>query len=341
MKFGVYSAILHDRSLPEALEVIAKLGLGGIELNSGGFLPPVLIPTFDDILTSDAARDDYLALYEGTGVEIAGLNCNGNPLHPNRAIGDKHADDIRRSIRLASRLGQNRVVTMSGLPGGDPGALHPNWIVNAWNSAALDVLDYQWQVAEAFWREIDREAAGLDVKVALELHPQNLVFNPAGIRELVERTGSTHIGVEMDASHLFWQQMDPVAVNQDLGPLIFHAAAKDVKVNAAAAVYGVLDNRFRRLSAQEPRTNLGGDEWANEWPKDAAWDFVALGRGHDAVYWSTWLASLYAIDPDMWVNIEHEDVSLGRIEGLEVAASVLLNAARRAGVFDDGELGQG
>jgi sugar phosphate isomerase/epimerase len=332
MKFGVYNAILHDRPLPEALDVIAGLGLSGIELNSGGFLPATHIPTLDDILTSDTARDDYLGLYEGTGVEIAGLNCNGNPLHPNRAIGDKHAEDIRRSIRLAARLGQHRVVTMSGLPGGDPGARHPNWIVNAWNSAALDVLDYQWRVAEAFWREIDREAADLDVKVALELHPQNLVFNPAGIRELVERTGSTHIGVEMDASHLFWQQMDPVAVNQDLGQLVFHAAAKDVRVNPAAAVYGVLDNRFRRLSPDEPRTNLGGDEWANERPKDAAWDFVALGRGHDAVYWATWLSSLYTIDPNMWVNIEHEDVSLGRIEGLQVAAGVLLDAARRAGV---------
>ena len=39
MKFGIYNAILHDRSLPEAIEVIAKLGLTGIELNSGGFLP--------------------------------------------------------------------------------------------------------------------------------------------------------------------------------------------------------------------------------------------------------------------------------------------------------------
>jgi hypothetical protein len=46
------------------------------------------------------------------------LNCNGNPLHPNKVIGDRHAEDIRRSIRLASRLGHNRVVTMSGLPGG-------------------------------------------------------------------------------------------------------------------------------------------------------------------------------------------------------------------------------
>jgi sugar phosphate isomerase/epimerase len=53
MKFGVYNAILHDRSLPDAIEVIGKLGLTGIELNSGGFLPAVHIPTFDDILSSD------------------------------------------------------------------------------------------------------------------------------------------------------------------------------------------------------------------------------------------------------------------------------------------------
>ena len=65
MKLGVYNAILHDRPLPEALAVIADLGLTGIEINSGGFLPPVHIPTFDDILVSDAARDDYLGHLRG------------------------------------------------------------------------------------------------------------------------------------------------------------------------------------------------------------------------------------------------------------------------------------
>jgi sugar phosphate isomerase/epimerase len=327
VKLGVYNAILHDRPLNEAIKVVAGLGLSGIEINSGGFLPPVHIPNFDDILTSDAARDDYLALFDGTGVSIAGLNCNGNPLHPNKIIGGKHAEDVRRSIKLASRLGQNRVVTMSGLPGGEPGATRPNWIVNAWNSAALDVLDYQWDVAAAFWKETDALARDRDVKVALELHPQNIVFNTADIRKLVELTGSTHLGVELDASHLFWQQMDPVAVVRELGPLVVHAAAKDVRVNpSAAALYGVLDNRFRRLSPQENRTNLGGDEWVNEWPKDAAWDFVALGKGHDVAYWTVFLQALHEVDPEMWVNIEHEDVELGRIEGLEVAANVLTNA---------------
>lgn len=327
MKLGVYNSILHDRPLPEALKVIADLGLTGIEINTGGFLPAVHVPTFDQILKSDAARDDYLAIFEGTGVSIAGLNCNGNPLHPKREIGEKHAEDIRRSIRLAHRLGQNRVVTMSGLPGGEPRASTVNWVVNAWNSAALDVLDYQWDVAAAFWRETDRLAADHGVKVALELHPQNLVFNTADVYKLIELTGATHVGVELDASHLFWQQMDPVAVVRELGPLVFQAAAKDVRVNKEnAALYGVLDNSFRRLSPEENRTNLGGDEWANEWPKNSAWDFVALGRGHDTAFWTEFLRALHEVDPNMLVNIEHEDVSLGRIEGLEVAAQVLKDA---------------
>ncbi len=231
MKLGVYNAILHDRPLPEALKVIAGLGLTGIEINSGGFLPAVHIPTFDDILESDAARDDYLAIFEGTGVSIAGLNCNGNPLHPNRTIGDKHAEDIRRSIRLAHRLGQNRVVTMSGLPGGEPGATVPNWIVNAWNSAALDVLDYQWGIAADFWKETDRLARGPRRQGRPRTAPAEPRLQPADVYKLVELTGATHVGVELDASHLFWQQMDPVAVVRELGPLVFQAAAKDVRVN--------------------------------------------------------------------------------------------------------------
>ncbi|MGX5358550.1 sugar phosphate isomerase/epimerase family protein [Kocuria sp. KH4] len=334
MKLGVYNAVLHDRPLPEALTVIAGLGLTGIELNTGGFLPAVHVPDMDEILVSDAARDDYLGLFEGTGVSIAGLNCNGNPLHPRREIGERHAEDVRRSIRLAERLGQDRVVTMSGLPGGEPGATVPNWIVNAWNSAALDVLDHQWGIVADFWRETDRMAADHGVKVALELHPQNVVFNTADVRRLIELTGATHVGVELDASHLFWQQMDPVAVVRELGPLVLHAAAKDVRINPGnAALHGVLDNSFRRLSPEEERTNLGGDEWANEWPKDSAWDFVALGRGHDTAYWAQFLTALHEVDPDMAVNIEHEDVSLGRVEGLEVAAGVLREAARAAGVL--------
>ena len=332
MKLGVYNAILHDRALPEALKVVKALDLDGLEVNTGGFLPPVHVPNIDQILESDAARDDFLAIFAVEGLEILGLNCNGNPLHPNPVIGDAHAADVVRSVKLANRLGQHRVVTMSGLPGGEPGTKHPNWVVNAWNSGGLDVLDYQWEVAAKFWSGVDVLACDLDVKVALELHPQNIVFNAQAILELRERIGATNIGVELDASHLFWQQMDPVAVVDYLGEVVVHAAAKDVRVNDHAGINGVLDNSFRRLDPSEHRVNLGGDEWANEWPKESAWDFVAVGKGHDSDYWALFLSALNRVDPNMMVNIEHEDTSLGRIEGLEYASAVLLEAARKAGL---------
>jgi sugar phosphate isomerase/epimerase len=204
--------------------------------------------------------------------------------------------------------------------------------VNAWNSAALDVIDYQFEIAAKFWGETDRLARDLDVKVALELHPQNVVFNPATMRELIERAKTTNIGVELDASHLFWQQMDPVAVVKDLGELVLHAAAKDIRINPQVSINGVLDNSFRKMRLDENRTNLGDDEWVNEWPKPSSWDFVAVGKGHAVEYWAAFLSALNAVDSNMICNIEHEDAELGRLEGLEFATKNLLEAASLAGV---------
>lgn len=59
MKLGVYSAILHDRPLEEALTIVANLELKGYELNTGGFLPPVHVPV-DDILKNPELATDYL-----------------------------------------------------------------------------------------------------------------------------------------------------------------------------------------------------------------------------------------------------------------------------------------
>jgi sugar phosphate isomerase/epimerase len=322
IKLGVYTAILHEYELPEALKTIKDLGLDGAEINAGGFIGTPHLPVAD-ILASDTAVDDYLGTFAEAGVSLTGLNVNGNPLHPDAEVREKHSADLQRSIELAARLGVKRIVAMSGLPGGHHGATAPNWAVNPWDSAYLDILDYQWDIAVEYWKDINARAAGHDVKVAIEMHPQNLVFNPATLVRLIERTGATHVGAEMDPSHLFWQGIDPVAAIKYLGPLVFHAAAKDTRINEACKINGVLDDRFRRLSPEEERLNIGGRYFVNEWPKNSSWDFVAVGRGHDVEFWRDFLAALSAVDPGMAVNIEHEDMELGRIEGLQVAAATL------------------
>lgn len=222
---------------------------------------------------------------------------------------------------------------MSGTPGTDPGAQRPAWIVNPWNGIDLDALKYQWSVAVPFWKEIDALARARDVRIALELHPRNLVFSPATFRQFVDRVEPTHIGVNLDPSHLFWQQMDPVQSLMDLGEHVVHVHAKDTEILPGAALRGVLDTAFGSVPedpAQRVPTGIG--HYCSSWPEDAAWRFVALGQGHDTDYWAGFLRAVSDADPDMNVSIEHEDAAFDRVEGLAIGARTLLEAADRAGL---------
>ncbi len=328
MKLGVYTAVLHDRDLAEALDVIASLGLNGAEINSGGFLAPRHLP-IADVMDSDVKRDDYLSLFSDRGITLTALNCNGNPLHPDPAV--THGDDVFAAIRIAARLGVKRVITMSGSPSNQRDGIRPAWVVNPWNSVDIDSLDYQWnEVAVPYWKRVNAVAAEHDVKVGIEMHPQNIVFNPSTLVRLVEQTGATHVGAEMDPSHLFWQQIDPIAALEYLGGLTYSAAAKDIRINEAVKIHGVLDDRFRRVPESENPLALGGGYTLCDWPKDSAWEFVALGIGHDQEFWNSFVATLARTAPETDLAIEHEDASLGRVEGLEVAATVLKTAFRAA-----------
>src|SRR6266540_1146144 len=224
MKLGAYTACLHDKPVAEALRILRGLGLESAEINSGGFLPAPHLP-IEQVRASQDARDEYLGLFESTHVTLTALNCNGNPLDPNPEVGPK------------------RVVTMSGLPASDPGGRLPSWTVEPWHSVFLDARDYQWrEVAIPYWKDIQARARDADVKVCIEMHPHNVVYNPATMERLVTEVNATHVGAEMDPSHLFWQGIDPIAALDRLGGLVYNAAAKDTRINDAAKVNGVLDD---------------------------------------------------------------------------------------------------
>lgn len=334
MKLGAYTACLHDKSLQETLTILRDLGLNSVEINAGGFIGTPHLPV-TELLESEQARKDYLAIFDEFGIELTALNCNGNPLHPDPEV--THADDLKRTIKLAGLLGIRTVITMSGLPGSHAGTKLPAWNVIPWDSAYKESLDYQWnEVAVPFWKEIQELAAENDVQVAIEMHPHNLVFNPATMRRLAELTtpdgGVNHVGAEMDPSHLFWQHIDPVAAIEDLGDLVFFAAAKDTLIHETAAVNGVLDDRFEWIPAEEKPLGLGGRFTVTRWPAVPGWSFVAVGRGHDVDFWARFLAALQEHTPVRAVNIEHEDAAFGQVEGLEYAARNLLKAREQAGL---------
>jgi sugar phosphate isomerase/epimerase len=76
--------------------------------------------------------------------------------------------------------------------------------------------------------------------------------------------------------------------------------------------------------------SIGGRNTLNAWPSDPSWEFVYVGRGHDVDFWARFLTALSRVDPDMAVNIEHEDASYGQVEGLRLAAETLVEAKARA-----------
>ena len=332
MKLGAYTACLHDRPLPEALDVLKSNGLTSVEVNTGGFIPSPHCH-LDLLLSSEQARRDYLGVFASRGMELTGLNCNGNPLNPLPGVGPKHADDLRRTIKLAGLLGVRNVVTMFGHP-----RLGPRREVSVlgsepWDGVYMEVLDYQWGVAAEFWTEIDALAGANDVRVAIEMHPHNLVFSPVTLKKLVDLTSARNVGAEMDPSHLMWQGMDVVASIRWLGPLVFHAAAKDAMITPGVDIRGVLDTSFERVPADAPdKVPTGIGFWCNAWPANPAWRFVAVGIGHDVAYWTEFLTALADVDPDIAVNIEHEDADYSRVDGLALAAANLRAAAKAAGV---------
>ena len=330
--YGAYTACLQDRSLADALDVLAAAGLKGAELNTGGFIPSPHAHV-DALLASEKERGALRALFADKGMELTGLTVSGNPLSPLPTEGLPHAHDLRRTIELAGSLGVRDVVAMSGTPGTDPGARYPAWIVNPWNGIDLEILEHQWSVAVPFWKEIDALARERDVQLAFEMHPRNLVFSPLTFEQFLDRVEPTNIGVNLDPSHLFWQQMEPIDCIERLGAHITHVHAKDTSVLPGAAVRGVLDTAFDPVP-EDPaqRTPTGIGHYCSTWPEDPAWRFVALGEGHDVDYWTRFLTALAAVNPDLGVNIEHEDAAFGKVEGLERGARTLLAAAEAAGV---------
>nr|WP_300151751.1 sugar phosphate isomerase/epimerase [Propionicimonas sp.] len=331
MKLGMFTSCLHDRDIDGVLDVAVDHGVTSLELNSGGFFPPYHLHP-EALLVSEHAREEFLGKLAARGQTLTALNNSGNPLHPDREVGPRHAEELRRAIDLASLLGVPVVVAQSGAPGAEPVSTVPSWVVSPWDSAYSDVLDYQWSLAVPFWKATTAYAADKGVKLAIEMHPHQLVYNPPTLMRLIDAVGLDNIGMEMDPSHLFWQGIDPVGTIERFGERVFISAAKDTAIYPEnLQVNGFLNNAWRRHEG-EGRLGIGGRYSVNDYPENPSYEFVAIGRGQSVEFWGRWLKALHDVNPDIAVNIEHEDPHLGRIEGLEISCKALRDGAALHGL---------
>ncbi len=294
MKVGVFSVILGSLKLEQTLDYLAGLGVQAIELGAGGYAGTNHCPV-DGLLSSERKSKDFLKMIQSRGLQISALTCAGNNLHPKRKLAASFDRDFRKAVRLANKLGVEVVITFSGCPGGAAGDQSPNWVTCPWPPDYL-------------------EKNG--VKVALEMHPGFVVYNPETLLKLRKAVGPV-IGANFDPSHLFWQGIDPCAALQALEGAVWHCHAKDTAVHQwNSTTHGVLDTKHYR------------DEL------NRAWIFRTVGYGHPRHFWCNFVSTLRMIGYDGVLSMEHEDSLMTPREGLEKGVrflqSIILQEAKGA-----------
>lgn len=303
MKLGFVSDSLGAMSFEDLLSNAARLGVSGIEVNTGGWSTA---PHFDlqAMKSSPEARRAFRKAFDAHGLEIISLNANGNPLHPTeRAQGDCLLD----TIRIAGEMGVETVCTMSGLPAGSASDVTPNWVVASWPPETQDILRFQWdEVLLPFWEGVVAVARDSGVRqIALELHGNQCVYNVPTLMKIREMVGPM-VGANLDPSHLFWMGADPLAAAEALGDALFHVHAKDTLLNAPV----------------QATTSLLETGALMDIPA-RSWSHVTLGIGHGEDWWRRFCYRLRMVGYDGWISIEHEDVLINSLEGLEKSIDLL------------------
>jgi len=304
MRIGVFTPLLARLPLADVLKKLSTHGITTIELGTGNY--PGDAHCNLSMLQDKTALRDFKSLLSDHGVTISALSCHGNPLHPNAALARHDQDVNKKTIQLAEKLGVPVVVDFSGCPGDSRGAKFPNWVTCPWPPEYLEVLNWQWdKVVTPYWSKRAQFAADHGVKIAIEMHPGFVAYNPETMLKLRE-IGGPALGCNYDPSHMFWQGIDPIAAIRVLGDAIFHVHAKDTEIyDRNLPMTGVLDTK--------PYT----DE------RNRSWIFRTCGYGHGEEWWRSFVSTLRMFGYDYVLSIEHEDSLLSAEEGLSRAAAFL------------------
>lgn len=314
MKLGVFTVLLADKSLDEALQYINGLGAQTVEIGCGGY-PGTAHCNAKELIKNEQLFNKFKSSIEKSGLTISALSVHSNPVHPQDDIAQGSREDFEAAVQLANRLGIDRINTFSGCPGDSSKSIYPNWVTCAWPVDYQKILKWQWdEVLIPYWIKAAEYANhnGVD-KIALEMHPGFCVYNPYTLLKLRNAVGDI-IGANFDPSHLVWQGINPVNAIRALKDCIYHFHAKDTKIDRQnCSINGVLDTKH--FSKESERS----------------WIFRTVGYGNDESFWRDIISELRLTGYDYAISIEHEDSLMTPDEGLKKAIEFL----KRIVIFDE------
>jgi sugar phosphate isomerase/epimerase len=307
---GVFDSAFDSLSLEEMLDKISALGIEAVEVRAKGPPSSRHCPAAELLADSAKARA-WKKQFEDRNIQVAALSCHGNPIHPDPIIAARDDQFLRNGVLLAERLEVPVVVGFSGCPGGSPADRTPNWITYRWPPEINEMLKYQWdERVIPYWKEAARFARAHGRRIALEMHPNFVVYNPHTLMKLRDAVGE-EIGANCDLSHLFWQGCDAIEAIHFLGKqgAIFHAHMKDTLiVQQLAAQTGVLN------FSENPAKTTQGSVY-----------FRAVGYGHGAQFWKEVVKAYMDTGYQGVFSIENEDPILTGATGVERTLYILKN----------------
>ncbi|HWR43783.1 sugar phosphate isomerase/epimerase [Sporomusa sp.] len=308
MKLGVLTVLFQDKPFIEALDVVKSYGLDAVEIGTGNY-PGNAHCNPDELLSDSAKLHEFVQALEERELIVSALSCHGNPLHPQPEIARSFHETWRKTVLLAEQLGVECINTFSGCPGDSEQSRYPNWVTCAWPPDYLDILKWQWeQKLIPYWQQESAFAAEHGItKIAFEMHPGFMVYNPETLLKLRAAVGPA-MGANFDPSHLIWQGIDPVTAIKVLGKAgaIFHVHAKDTYLDKSnIQVNGVLDVK--------PYSQI----------TERSWIFRSVGYGMSEQQWRAIVSTLRMIGYDHVLSIEHEDCLASSEEGFAKAVACL------------------
>jgi sugar phosphate isomerase/epimerase len=306
MRIGLVTDSLGHLSFDELLQTAANLGIQTLEFGCGGWSSAPHV-NLDLLLENETERSNFVAKIRDHGLEISALNCSGNQLAPGER-GRSNDLVIRNTMKLARFLGIQRIVMMSGLPGG-PGDQNANWITTAWPPEGHEILRYQWEdIAIPYWRDLAKYARqnGIE-KICVEQHAHQLVYNTETLLKLRDAV-SELVGVNFDPSHALWMGGDPLRAIRHLRGAIYHVHAKDTRIDPH-------NSEINTLLETKPNDRVA----------ERSWNYVTLGYGHSEIWWRDFVIQLKQNGYDDVLSIEHEDYSLPPIVGVRRSIELLNN----------------
>ncbi|MBM4346232.1 MAG: sugar phosphate isomerase/epimerase [Deltaproteobacteria bacterium] len=304
MQLGVCAQVLYAMPFETALDTAAAEGFAAIELPVDSSNP------FIDLDAAlDGGADALLSALDRRGLRCSALSNHQEGqllLGPHgedtdviwpgsaEAKAARAADRLVRSAELARRMGVTTVIAFTGCR--EWARWFPWPLADGWERMQGEFRDRL--------RPILDEYACRGVRLALECHPKQFAYNLETARlawELVDRHDA--LAFNLDPANLLLAGMDPVVFAAELGSRVAHVHAKDGE----------------RVQHHVERSGLLAH---------GPWDRPGRGfrfriPGWGDVPWRRLITELHLAGFDGVLSVEHEDPTMGRLEGLRQARRYL------------------